>query len=45
VVQAQQRLNRHIRHYPPAAINKALDDAEDIICYWADRNSWGEEIR
>jgi hypothetical protein len=45
VVQAQQRLNRHIRHYPSAAINKALDDAEDIINYWADRNSWGEEIR
>jgi hypothetical protein len=42
---AQHCLNRYIRRYPPQAINKALDDAEDIIRYWADRNSWGEELR
>jgi hypothetical protein len=33
VVHAQRRLDRLIRRYPPAAINKALDDAEDVMRY------------
>lgn len=45
VVHAQRRLNRLIRRYPPAAINKAFHEAEDIINYWSDRDSWGEQLR
>ena len=45
VIHAQRRLNRLISRYPSAAINKALGDADDIMHYWSDRASWGEELR